>query len=100
MLELTKGGVAVIGTKVQAIRKEQGLSQQALAVKSGLTVSFVSKLEQGVIQDPHYSTLSQLAYALGKAVADLTGEELPAPLVEGGATDLHKPLDLSGKSHE
>jgi hypothetical protein len=45
-------------------------------------MNMVSRLELGKIQDPHYSTLSGIAHALGTTVAELVGEGEPVPLGE------------------
>jgi len=49
---------------LKALRMEKGLSQDALARAAGLSVSAISKLEQNDM-DPAWSTVQQLAKALG-----------------------------------
>jgi transcriptional regulator with XRE-family HTH domain len=66
--------------RVRELRKAAGLTQQALAVKAGVSVSVVQHIEQGAIPDPRVSTLVQLARAMGvplDALVEDGGE--PAP---------------------
>jgi transcriptional regulator with XRE-family HTH domain len=57
-----------IGARVRQLRIEARLSQQALAVAAGLSMSVVAQLEQGVRADPKISTVAALARALGVSV--------------------------------
>ncbi len=60
------------------LRQERGLSQYALAKKSGLTKQTISRLEMGE-REPNWGTVQLLALALGvdcTAFKD-TGLELP-----------------------
>jgi transcriptional regulator with XRE-family HTH domain len=64
-----------IGPRVRERRKQLGFTQEYLAAQTGVTLSAVQRLEGGRITDPHYSTLSSIAEALGTTVAELVGEE-------------------------
>jgi len=66
-----------IGARIREGRKAQGLSQEAFAQKSGVTLSLISKVERGVIADLHYSTLAGVARALGISIGELVGETRP-----------------------
>jgi transcriptional regulator with XRE-family HTH domain len=70
-----------IKDKLKALRTRAGLTQQALAVKAGLSVSAVIHIEAGRIPDPRISTLKALAEALGCRIDDLAinGGDEPAP---------------------
>ena len=68
-----------IGSRVRDARKAKGLSQEGLARRVGMSLSAINQLERGISTDPHYSTLSGIADALGMSVAELVGE--PVPLV-------------------
>jgi len=57
------------------MRKDLGLSQEALARGAGVSLNLINKIERGVVVDPHYSTLAGIADALQTSVANLTGEE-------------------------
>jgi transcriptional regulator with XRE-family HTH domain len=69
-----------IGERVKRLRQQRGLTQQALAMKAGLSISAVIHIERGRIPDPRGSTLLALARGLGTTVDDL--------LSEGHAVDL------------
>jgi len=58
----------LLSERMRQRRQELGFSQQKLSERSGLTLSQIQKLEQGVIVDPHASTLTKLADALGLQV--------------------------------
>jgi transcriptional regulator with XRE-family HTH domain len=72
----------VLGPRVRERRIALGLSQEHLARGAGVSLNAVHKLEMGRITDPHFSTLSAIAHGLGTTVAELVGEEAPAPLAE------------------
>lgn len=74
----------VLGPRMRERRTALGLSQEAVARKAGLSLNLVNKLENGVVTDPHYSTLVGLAGALGVAVDELVRE--PVPLAEASET--------------
>jgi len=61
-------------TKVREIRKQQQLTQEQLAERSGVAQDVISALETGRVRDPRWSTVSALATAL-----DVRPEELFAP---------------------
>ena len=54
-------------------RKELGLSLRDLATRSGLSASFLSQLERGIVE-PSLSSLKRIAKALRMSVSDLIGE--------------------------
>jgi transcriptional regulator with XRE-family HTH domain len=71
-----------IRDKLRKLRAKAELTQQALAVKAGLSVSVVVHIEAGRIPDPRISTLRALAQALGCRIDDLAingDEEAEAP---------------------
>jgi len=55
---------------LKRLRRRRGLTQQALAVKAGVSLGYLSRLEVGM-HDPRLSTLRKLAKALGVKVARL-----------------------------
>ena len=59
-----------VGLKVQRIRREQGLSQEELAFRSGLHRTYISGVERGV-RNPTVLVLKELADALEVAPAVL-----------------------------
>ena len=60
----------VVGEKVRLIRKGQGLSQETLAEKTGLTANYVGLVERGQKQVT-LVTLKSIADALGVDIAVL-----------------------------
>jgi transcriptional regulator with XRE-family HTH domain len=51
-------------TRLRVLREERLLTQKDLAVKTGLTVATISRLENGQ-RRPRFTTLRKLAEALG-----------------------------------
>lgn len=60
----------LVGTNTARIRREKGLTQEALAEKSGLSQQYISGLENG-FRNPTIVTLYELATALGVSHVDL-----------------------------
>jgi tetratricopeptide (TPR) repeat protein/transcriptional regulator with XRE-family HTH domain len=56
---------AAFGVRLSACRRSAGLSQQELALRSGLSIRTVSNLERGRTKWPHPSSVRRLADALG-----------------------------------
>jgi transcriptional regulator with XRE-family HTH domain len=69
-----------LSERLRALRKERGLTQEALARRTHIGLKAYGELERGVATDPHYSTLAALAHALGVSIAELVGEEEPTPV--------------------
>lgn len=61
----------MMGNRLQLLRKQKGLSQEALADDSGLSVRTIQRIETGV-STPRVYTLKVLADALGVSVGELT----------------------------
>lgn len=59
-----------LGSRIQSLRKDRGLSQQGLANEAGLDRSYVSAVEHGK-QNVSFATLKGISDALGVGVADL-----------------------------
>lgn len=64
---------AVVAENLRALRLKVGVSQEALAKKSGLSVSYVSMLERG-LRVPPLDTLEALSKALGVSPVRLLQE--------------------------
>lgn len=58
-----------LGKRIKQIRIKKGLTQESLAVRSGLAKSYISLLEAGK-KLPAISTLSHIAGALGMSLGD------------------------------
>lgn len=65
------------GETVRALRRERKLSQEALALDSGVDRSFLSQLENGH-REPTISTALRLAYGL-----EVTASQLLARMEDG-----------------
>jgi transcriptional regulator with XRE-family HTH domain len=61
---------SIVAQNLLAARKQRNISQQAVAKKAGLSVSYVSMLERGE-RTPPLETLEVLANALGVRPLDL-----------------------------
>jgi transcriptional regulator with XRE-family HTH domain len=60
-----------IGSRVRAIRKAKGLTQEGLARRAEVNLQVVGMLERGETVDPHISNLRSIARALDVSVAEL-----------------------------
>lgn len=67
------GVMMALKDKLQELRKAAGLTQQGLAIATGLSVSVIQHIERGAIPDPRVSTLRALAKALGVTIDALMG---------------------------
>jgi len=63
-----------VGTNIRRARKHAQLSQEELARRAGMSLTGLAGLEQGGRKDPHLSTLTKLASALGITVPELLDE--------------------------
>ena len=70
--------VAAFGTHVRALRQRQGLSQEEVAHRAGLHVTYLSGIERGV-RNPALRNIHRLAGALGVRVGELFLFEGAAP---------------------
>ena len=70
-----------MGQRIAALRKQEGISQQELADRAGLTRQHIGKIEKGELVNVAYVTIQQIAEALGMTV-DITDPALQdlAPL--------------------
>ena len=59
-----------MATRLRLLRERRGLTQEQLAEKSGVSRTYLARLETGR-QDPTLSTLEKLAKALGVKVGRL-----------------------------
>jgi transcriptional regulator with XRE-family HTH domain len=79
--------VPMLAQRMRELRDRAGISQQALAMAAGLSISVVAQIEQGQRPDPRLSTAVALARALGVALDELVADpgtaaeaiELPEP---------------------
>lgn len=73
----------IVSRNIQLVRRQQRLSQQVLAKKARISVSYVSMLERGT-RVPPLDTLEVIAKALGVAPIYLC-QELSVPRSGRGA---------------
>ena len=70
-----------MGQRITALRKMEGISQQELADRAGLTRQHVGRIENGELPNVAYVTIQQIAEALGMTVDIIdTGLQDMAPL--------------------
>lgn len=68
-----------IGERIAFARKLSGLSAAELGRRAKLSNAIVSMLEGGQREDPHVSTVTQIAAVLGVRVEWLISGDGPAP---------------------
>ena len=77
-----------IGDRIRAARKAAGMTQEAVARRTDLSLQAVGDIERGIVRDPHISSLRQIANALGVPVEMLVKEEMAVPAFPlGDASD-------------
>lgn len=65
-----------IGIRIKNARKAQGLTQEDVARRAGVTLSLISRIERGLVTDLHFSTMSSLVDALDmSSISELVGED-------------------------
>ena len=61
--------------RIKELRKKANLSQNQLASKTGLTVTSIANLEQGVVKEPSIQTMFKIADALNVSLDELVGRK-------------------------
>jgi transcriptional regulator with XRE-family HTH domain len=64
-----------MGQRITALRKLEGISQQELADRAGLTRQHIGSIERGELVNVAYVTIQQIAEAIGMTV-DIVDERL------------------------
>lgn len=59
-----------LGMRIRYLRKKKGLSQEDLALDSGINKNYLSDLERGM-RNPTVNILEKLAVTLGVSLSDL-----------------------------
>lgn len=67
---LAKPSHKALGRAVAAAREEKGITQAAVAEKTGLHVTYISGIENGS-RNPTWTVLTQISRALGLRVSEL-----------------------------
>jgi len=65
----------MIGQRIKQRRLESGLSLTGLAIRAGISRSYLHSLESGTAANPSQKVIGSLAQCLGVAVADLLQSE-------------------------
>ncbi len=68
--------LAAFGARVRSLRRGMGLSQEEMAHRAGVHVTYLSGIERGV-RNPALRNIRAVAGALGVSVADLFAFEDP-----------------------
>lgn len=75
-----------VGEKIRSARKRRGITQRELSRLSGVSLSLITKLEQGEYGHPRLETLHRLGTALKVPTSALaTGHDAPVPSPENSA---------------
>lgn len=64
------GSQKQFGDRVKKFREKKGLTQQDLADKTGMHVSYISRIERGG-ENPAYDKIEKIAKVLGVKASDL-----------------------------
>jgi transcriptional regulator with XRE-family HTH domain len=85
-------GPTAFGRSLKAARAERGLTLRELSEKSGISITYLSDLERGTLENPTLKALTAISGAMGLSPNDLLGvdgqespsarPELPATLAE------------------
>jgi FMN phosphatase YigB (HAD superfamily)/DNA-binding XRE family transcriptional regulator len=62
-----------LGRRLQEVRKQAGMTQQALCQQANISYSTLAKIERGAIKSPSIFTIQHLAIALGTSLDTLMG---------------------------
>jgi transcriptional regulator with XRE-family HTH domain len=71
--------VMAIGDRIKTLRTGKGMTQEQLARAARLGLSHLARIEQGVINDPSWSTVRAIARALDVPVTELEESEEVKP---------------------
>ena len=61
----------LIGRKIKKLRLKSDLTQEKLAIKSGIPYTTFTKIESGVIKKSAVQTIAEIAKALSVGIDDL-----------------------------
>ena len=84
-----------LGKRIRALREHRGLTQEELASRCGISVSFASLLERGE-RSPSYETLVQIAKALEVPVQELFRD---GPSLDAADPSHARLLEFAKKAH-
>ncbi|HUW44290.1 MAG TPA: LexA family transcriptional regulator [Dehalococcoidia bacterium] len=67
-----------LAARLKAFREAKGLTKYRLAKISGVSETYIYRIERGLIKNPRRDTLLKLAQGLGITLAELVGETAPS----------------------
>jgi transcriptional regulator with XRE-family HTH domain len=88
-----------IGGRIRQYRKHAGLTQEALALSSGINVSFLGDVERG-IKKPSIETLEKLLKALNVSFREFFDFETEKKPFEDRAALERLAMELKGRSDD
>jgi len=65
----------MLGEIVRKIRRSKGLTQQQVADKLGIQQSDIHRIERGLVQNPHWFRVVEIAKALEVTLDELAGRD-------------------------
>lgn len=66
-----------LGARLTALREARGLTKYRMAKLSGVSQTYIYRIEKGEIENPRHDTLQKLAAGLNIALAQLIGDTAP-----------------------
>ena len=66
----------LLGERIRALRSKRGLSQEQLALKAGLTPSFIGQIERG-LKSPTVTSIEKIVNALDVKFEDVFSFDVP-----------------------
>lgn len=67
-----------LDARLKALREARGITKYRLAKISGVSETYIYRIERGLIENPRRDTLQRLAQGLNITVAELVGETRPS----------------------
>ena len=78
--ESAGSSVLTFGERLRELRNDKGMTQKELAGEAGVSITYVSKLENGALPPPREKTILALADVLDADQAELFGLAKKLPL--------------------
>lgn len=66
-----------LGERIRVLRKEKKISQEALAIKAGIPMVSLAKVEQGKIQKPAFQMVWKIVVALEMTLDEFVENQGP-----------------------
>jgi XRE family transcriptional regulator of biofilm formation len=104
MIVIIKGGIMMIGERIQLLRKRKNLSLTELSEKASVAKSYLSSIERGIQQNPSIQFLEKVGGVLGVTVEEFLHTVEPGAEHKDSLdvewADLVKEAMMSGVSKE